>query len=91
MTELIGRELDAEVERALFVPVQHLAAQYMEGVSEGGDDGWDGFFCPRCHTDEAQYNLPCAKHYSNDARDCAVMEQEIERRGLTKEYAQLVF
>ena len=67
MTDLkAGRELDAKVAvEVMGLSIRpHMEAQWEEGVTRDGKDGWAGFFCPACGTSDASYHEPCARHYS---------------------------
>lgn len=45
----------------------HLETQYEEGVTEDGEDGWDGFYCPRCHHHESMLSsTPCYPNWAGD-------------------------
>ena len=61
-----GRKMDALVaEKVMGLELYHLPAQWAEGSTPDGEDGWDGFFCPRCGTPEVMYSdSPCCKYYS---------------------------
>lgn len=68
MTELKGGpELDRIVAEKLFnqTDFAHLPAKYQEGVTEDGEDGWSGWYCPRCGASPND-ETPCVKHYSTD-------------------------
>jgi hypothetical protein len=63
-----GRDLDALIAEMIFGEKKnHLEAQWEEGNTSDGKDGWDGFFCPRCGCPDYLYKKePCCLHYSTD-------------------------
>ena len=58
----------------------HLEAQYEEGVTRDGTDGWSGFFCPACGTSASSYGKePCARRYSTDISAAWEVVEKLER------------
>lgn len=57
-----GREMDALIAEYVMgqTDFTHLPAEYFEGWSEDGKDGWDGWYCPRCMNSYEK----CVKNYS---------------------------
>ena len=45
----------------------HIGFFWQEGVTEDGEDGWNGFYCPHCGEAEADGG-PCVKPYSTNRR-----------------------
>jgi hypothetical protein len=60
-----GPELDLLVARDVMrqTDFNHPGFFWSEGNTEDGEDGWDGFYCPRCSASEGDLN-PCVKPYS---------------------------
>lgn len=57
--------------------LEHLPLQYQELVTENGEDGASGFWCPRCGASESQYSEPCIKRYSTNIN----VAWEIDKKG----------
>lgn len=85
------RELDAECERLVSGDLTHPGFYWAEGTTPDGNDGWDGFMCPRCHADQSQSHKPCARPFSTDLVAARLLEDEIERRGLQYEYVAVLW
>lgn len=60
-----GREMDVFVARALGeTDFKHPGFFWEEGVTADDQDGWDGFYCPRCGDQEVGQESACAFPYS---------------------------
>ena len=63
----------------------HLHPQYVEGVTEDGQDGWNGFICPRCGASEGD-TRQCMKYYSTDLRAVWEVVEHLQQPGEDWEY-----
>ena len=58
----------------------HLEADYEEGNTPDGQDGWNGFYCPRCGCDESSFELNgCYPHYPTDPVSTLSLIHEAEK------------
>jgi len=65
-----GREMDALIAERVMgqIDFSHPDIVYLEGATEDGQDGWSGYYCPRCGAGEtaAVPEVKCTRHYSTD-------------------------
>lgn len=62
-----GEELDILIAKEIFgqTDFEHLEATWFEYATSNGNDGYDGWECPRCHTSEGS-GKKCVTHYSGN-------------------------
>jgi hypothetical protein len=81
--DMQGRELDALVAKTFFgqTGFVHLTAQYMEGATEDGKDGWEGYYCPRCHQNASPGEL-CVAPYSTSPEYMWRVITALQKKGI---------
>lgn len=94
MTELSDDELLIEIAKLQgFNKREHLPALWEERNTEDGQDGWDGFYCPRCGCAESEYEKrPCVKDYLHDNDAAYNLEASVpeEKRGEFVRHLKLI-
>jgi hypothetical protein len=84
----MARDLDIQCERAISGNLTHPGFFWAEGVTPDGGDGWDGFFCPRCHASESARPELCVRPFSSDIAMTRLLEDVIEQRGMHDAYVR---
>lgn len=87
-SDMTPRERDALVGEVVMgqTDFEHIGFIWEEGTTEDGEDGWDGFYCPRCHAEGSRAAVRCARQYTTDIAKAQLVEDEIARRGLIEKY-----
>lgn len=62
-----GEELDILIAKEIFgqTDFEHLEATWFECATSDGEDGYDGWECPRCHAIEGS-GKKCVRNYSGN-------------------------